>query len=75
MAEMNSKISIDVTKEDRVYSFSMQQGAPCGEAYDACFEVLQQLLREASRIAKSAEKNNKEKKEENAQEPPKVEAS
>ena len=72
-AEMNSKISMDVNKDERLYSFCMPQGSPVGEAYDACFEVLQLLLSEAARLSKNAEK--KQKEEESAQEEPKPEGS
>lgn len=54
MAELRSSIVARVQKEDREYLFLMPQGAPCGEAYDACFEVLQEIMKMAERLTEQA---------------------
>ncbi|HET8685137.1 MAG TPA: hypothetical protein VFM18_00575 [Methanosarcina sp.] len=66
MAELQSTIIARVKKEDREYVFLMPQGAPCGEAYDACFEVLQEIIKMSERLAEQA-KNVRKEPENNAQ--------
>jgi hypothetical protein len=39
-----------VKKEDRTYTFILPIGAPLGEAYDACFKVLEEIV-EMSKVA------------------------
>ena len=55
--DLRSYVSIEVKKNDRVYSYLMPVGAPFGEAYDAAFEVLQSVLDMAK---KSSEQINKQ---------------
>ena len=49
---------MEVEKNGRVYTFSLQMGSPIGEAYDACHEFLLRLVDEAQRkTEKEALKN------------------
>ena len=50
MLSQKAIVNFEVSKGDRKYIFSMEMGAPLGECYDACYEVLTQIV-EASRIA------------------------
>jgi hypothetical protein len=43
-------IEFIVEKGDKKYTFTMPHGAPFGEAYDACFEVLREVV-EMSKVA------------------------
>ena len=65
--DLITKISIDIEKKDgdnkRVYSFLMPYGSPCGQAYDACFEVLQEIRKMAERIENQAKRNPQENEE------------
>lgn len=40
---VTSAINFEVTKNERLFRFYMPMGSPLGEAYDACFEVLQRI--------------------------------
>lgn len=51
---IKSSLSIEITKGDRVFSFVMPIGAPYGEAYDAAFEVLQQIVELSKQAADQA---------------------
>jgi len=66
MAELKSSIIARIQKEDREYLFVMPHGAPCGEAYDACFEVLQEIIKMAERMAEQAKNVRNEKSEDAA---------
>ena len=67
MAAMSQKISIEVKRDDRLYEFEMPFGSPCGEAYDACHEVLQELVKISQQAADRAKpevsQDNKEAKQ------------
>lgn len=54
---------MEVTKEERKYYFHMPLHAPIGEAYDALFECLNEIL-EQSKRAVEASKRQEEKAEE-----------
>jgi hypothetical protein len=41
---IETQVIINVKKGDREYTFMMPSGAPFGEAYDSCFEVLQEIV-------------------------------
>lgn len=60
MSQLSSSIIARVQKEDREYLFVMPQGAPCGEAYDACFEVLQEIIKMSERLAEQAKSVRKD---------------
>ncbi len=64
MSQLSSSIIARVQKEDREYLFVMPQGAPCGEAYDACFEVLQEIIKMSERLAEQAKSVRKEQSSE-----------
>jgi hypothetical protein len=51
---VKTSISIEITKDERVYSFVMPAGAPFGQAYDAAFEILQQIVEFSKKAADSA---------------------
>ncbi len=53
---MNQNLSINFVKvvNDRSYSFSLPVGAPFGEAYDVCHEVLLQISGMAAQAAEKA---------------------
>lgn len=54
---MKYKADIIIEKNARTYTFSMEIGCPIGEAYDACFQVLQEI----QEFAKQALENAKPK--------------
>lgn len=64
MSQLSSSIIARVQKEDREYLFVMPQGSPCGEAYDACFEVLQEIIKMSERLAEQAKSVRKEQSSE-----------
>lgn len=53
---MNQVLVIKFVKEvnNRTYTFELPMGAPFGEAYDVCHEVLQQITKMASDAAEKA---------------------
>lgn len=51
---IKSVVSIEITKDDRKYSFNMEVGSPFGEAYDAAFDVLQHIVNLSKQAADSA---------------------
>jgi hypothetical protein len=62
--ELKSVVVIETKKNDRIFQFSMPVGAPFGECYDACFEVLNkvvELSKEAAEAAKPKESEDSEK--------------
>ena len=54
---------IEVTKTSSVYQFIIPVGSPLGEAYDACFEVLNSLVEMSKEAEAAAEKNTTASKE------------
>lgn len=48
---MKSVVNFEVKKDDRTYIFSIPMGAPYGESYDVCFEMLQKIKEMASQAA------------------------
>lgn len=57
-------LAINVEKGGRKYMFSMEVGSPLGEAYDAAYVVLSELLE----MSKKAAENAKPKKDEESEE-------
>jgi len=49
-------ITLTVTKEDRSYVFSMPHGANFGEAYDAAFAVLSEIVEMSKRAVDKVER-------------------
>ena len=56
-------VSFEITKGERTFVFSMPHGTPFGEAYDACFEVLNDIVKMSTEAADKAKRE--ETKEEN----------
>jgi hypothetical protein len=50
----NLMVHFEVTKNERTYTFQTPAGAPLGEAYDCCHEMLTQLVSMASKAAENA---------------------
>lgn len=63
MAKLESNVSIIVDKGERKYEFKMSQGTPCGEAYDACFDVLKKILEMSKEIAEKAQQSRQDAQE------------
>jgi hypothetical protein len=51
---LKSTFQIDITKNERYYTFTMPAGAPIGEAYDVAHELLQALVKMAADAAERA---------------------
>lgn len=45
MADQKGIVQIIVKKESREYAFNMDIGAPLGECYDACHEILNEIVK------------------------------
>lgn len=52
---VTSAVHFELERNDRRYHFYMPIGAPLGEAYDACFEVLQRMHQLSAHAMKQAE--------------------
>jgi len=54
---MNQVLSVKFVKEvnGRTYSFDFPMGAPLGESYDVCHEVLNQITKMAADAAEKAQ--------------------
>lgn len=48
-------ISFEVKSNERVYTLLIPVGAPLGEAYDAVFTMLNELLAESQKAVESAQ--------------------
>ncbi len=53
---LKSCVTIEITKNDRLYTFTMPVGAPFGEAYDVSYEVLLKIAELAKDGALSAKR-------------------
>jgi hypothetical protein len=53
---MNQSLNIhfEVTKNDRTYVLSIPMNSPLGECYDACHEMLQEIMKQAQASADKA---------------------
>ena len=56
-------INFEITKGERTFIFSMPHGTPFGEAYDACFEVLSDIVKMSTEAADKAKRPEEEKAE------------
>jgi len=65
MVDQKATVVMNVKKEDRVYEFSMPMNSPLGECYDACFEVMNQIVTMSQEAAKRAERKEEKKTDEN----------
>jgi hypothetical protein len=56
---MDQRITIEfkITKEDRVYTFSMPYGCAHGESYDVVYEILMTIADMAKQRAESLQRN------------------
>ena len=52
--EKVSKLHFVVKKEERVFEFIAPAGAPFGEAHDALYSILAEILRMAQEVAEKA---------------------
>lgn len=52
--ELKSVVHMEVKKNDRSYVFAMPVGAPFGECYDACFQVLEKIVALTQQAAEQA---------------------
>lgn len=77
MIDQRAVVTLEVEKNDRKYSFTMPigeppLGAPYGEAYDAAYEFLQEIVEMSQKAADRAKrkevkvKTDDDKEEENS---------
>lgn len=61
---MNAKtmVVLQVQKNDNIFSFHMPAGVNYGEAYDAAFAVLEDILALSKQAVESARRNEEENK-------------
>jgi hypothetical protein len=55
-----NNVVLEVTKEDRTFTFVMPIGAKIGDAYEACWECLQKISSIASEAVEKAKKPSEE---------------
>lgn len=53
---LHSRVNLEVTKGENSYQLYMPFNAPAGEAYDALFEMLQEVLKMARNNAEKMER-------------------
>lgn len=53
---LKSCVVIEITKNERLYTFTMPVGAPFGEAYDVAYQVLLKIADLAKEGAASAKR-------------------
>ena len=51
-----NNVVLEVTKEDRTFTFVMPVGAKIGDAYEACWECLQRISELATEAVDKAKK-------------------
>lgn len=54
MVDQILNINFEISKSDRKYIFVVPMSAPLGECYDACHEMLQEILKQAQASAEKA---------------------
>ena len=52
--EAKNFIHFEVVKENRCYTFQLPVGGSFGEAYDACFQVLEQIMEMSKKAVDAA---------------------
>lgn len=62
---LKSILIIEIEKNDHKFQFSMPAGVSYGEAYDAAFKVLHQVLEMAKNVADQASPELLKQKDEN----------
>lgn len=55
--DQKAVVIIETVKNERVYRFELPVGAPFGEAYDSCFEMLNEILAMAQKAKESAQRS------------------
>jgi len=58
MIDQKAAVVMGVKKEDRVYEFSMPMNSPLGECYDACFEIMNEIVAMSQKAAERAERKD-----------------
>lgn len=65
--ELKTKVSIEVSRQDgettRHYQFILPYGAPLGEVYDVCHDMLQEIVKMAQNAADKAKKEEDQNKD------------
>jgi len=61
MADQKAVVVVTVTKGDNKYEFHMPMNSPLGECYDACFEIMNEVVVMSQAAAKRAERAVEEK--------------
>lgn len=55
---LKSVVTVEITKNGNTYTFNLPVGAPIGECYDACHEVLGHIIELAKQAAENAKSKN-----------------
>lgn len=58
--EKISKLHFIIKKEERIFEFTAPAGAPFGEAYDALYSMLAEVLRMAHEAAEKIKQEDQE---------------
>ena len=65
--DMKTKVSMEIEKNSgdkkNLYVFMMDYGCPLGEAYDACHEVLEKIVKLSQEASDRAKRKEEDKKE------------
>jgi len=54
--DITSRVEITIIKDERSYIFSLPMGAPYGQAFDACNEILIEIASMAKKAAESSKR-------------------
>jgi hypothetical protein len=57
MVDQFLNVNFQVTKGDRKYTLNIPYNAPLGEVYDACHEMMQEVLSQAQKLAEKAKES------------------
>jgi len=65
MADQKALVVITVKKGEHDYEFHMPMNSPLGECYDACFDIMNEVIVMSQKAAERAERSadDKDKKE------------
>lgn len=66
MIDQKAAVVMSVKKEDRVYEFHMPMNSPLGECYDACFEMMNEIVTMSQKAAERAERKDVDEKKTDA---------
>ena len=56
--DVKTFVTIEIKKNDRVFSFNMPAGSPFGEAYDACYETLGHIIEFSKKAQEQAKQSD-----------------